>query len=129
MNTRSLLLLLACLGLGIAALPAYAVCGDFGASSHYINETTGYCWMGAWPCGGNERHWHIIWPTYSSHTYSNPRANGVAMNGGWWAPGFSPNKSGAFGEQCLGGGSWPYCNRCTAGSSCSNSNLVANICH
>ncbi len=129
MNTRSLLLLLGCLGLGIATMPSYAVCGDYGASDHYRNEITDYCWMGVYPCGGSEWHWHIIWPNYSSHTYSNPRARGVSMSGGWWAPGFSPNKSGGFGQECLGGGGWPYCDRCDHQCNCGNSDLVANICH
>lgn len=128
MNTRSLLMLLAVVLVGIAALPAQSVCGDISALAAYVNSTDDDCPN---PCYGPENHWHIRFTYYSSHTYSNWRAEGDTMSGAGWGPSggyyyFSPNKSGAFGSNCL---SWNPCWRCTYGNSCSLSDLKVNVCH
>lgn len=128
MNTRSLLMLLASLVVGVAALPAYAACSDYVALAHYVSHTTSGCLP--WPCTATyEKHWHIRFYLAAPATYSNWRAKGEYMSGSAWVGGgymmYSPNKSGKFGSNCI---SVNPCSRCTINSTCSNSHLRVNIC-
>lgn len=133
MNTRFLLMLLAILGVGVVSMPAYSVCGDFTATSHNVTNVTNPCLLGTHYCGGDEKHWRIVFPYYTSHTYSNARLWDVGMSGNFQGDPvknkFIPNKSGRFGWGCLGQGSSTNCARCTNNSTCSNSAFKANICH
>lgn len=130
MKTRAMLMLLAILGVGVAAMPAYSVCGTYNAIGYYINQVGNPCVIGGvWNCGGNEYHWHILWPYYAGHTYSQEKANGSLMTGSRWFSGgnagYSPNKATAFGSQCLASA---WCDRCLAGNGCGASGLTVRIC-